>query len=283
MCGSTEYFSSISFWRKSSLFSQVDSLTLPTGTSATMSRHNSDLSSVNSAEVSPTLERGHNPWPRSIIDSGVDGSVTLLHEQQLRAGSLLPPPQDLGDGNPFLLFVCLSILLAHRQTILTSEMKHHFELAMHFDKMIKRHHLSKTLVQARSMFADYLKAQQREQQLREEEVGPDEAHLFWPVELSLLSRFFFALSLSFLSFYALIGSTMRNREHALFGSTIRNREHALFGSTMRNREHALIGSTMRNREHALFGSTIRNREHTLFGSTMRNREHAFFGSVMGKP
>ncbi|OQV23928.1 TBC1 domain family member 25 [Hypsibius exemplaris] len=167
--------------------SKVDRLALPTNTTtagSTMPRNNSDLSdggvrSVSSAEASPTLERIPVKWPHSIMDSGVDASVTLANNSHGGRSSILPPPHELGDGNPFLMFVCLTILLQHRDIILSNRMQHHFELAMHFDKMIKRHNLPKILMHARSMFADYLKAQQREQQLREEdELGSDDAHMF---------------------------------------------------------------------------------------------------------
>lgn len=37
-------------------------------------------------------------------------------------GVLLPPPSELGDGNPFMMFICLTLLLEHRDHIIRREM-----------------------------------------------------------------------------------------------------------------------------------------------------------------
>ncbi|KAK7074526.1 hypothetical protein SK128_014999, partial [Halocaridina rubra] len=68
----------------------------------------------------------------------------------------LPPPDEFGGGNPFLMFLCITILLQHRQHIMQNNMDHN-ELAMHFDKMVRQHNVSKVLAQARRMFETYLK------------------------------------------------------------------------------------------------------------------------------
>lgn len=68
----------------------------------------------------------------------------------------LPPPQDLGGGNPFMMFLCLTLLIQHRDVIMRSNMDYN-ELAMHFDKMVRRHHLQKVLQQTRALFAEYLR------------------------------------------------------------------------------------------------------------------------------
>lgn len=68
----------------------------------------------------------------------------------------MPPPEELGGGNPFLMFLCLTLLLQHRQHIMINKMDHN-ELAMHFDKMVRQHNVNKVLAQARRMFETYLK------------------------------------------------------------------------------------------------------------------------------
>ncbi|KAA8591228.1 hypothetical protein FQN60_002171 [Etheostoma spectabile] len=50
----------------------------------------------------------------------------------------LPPPQEFGKGNPFMLFLCLSILLEHRDHIIKNGLDYN-ELAMHFDRLVRRH------------------------------------------------------------------------------------------------------------------------------------------------
>lgn len=68
----------------------------------------------------------------------------------------LPPPTVFGGGNPFLMFLCLTVLLQHRDFIMRNRMDYN-ELAMHFDKMVRKHNVTRVLNQARQMYAGYLK------------------------------------------------------------------------------------------------------------------------------
>lgn len=70
----------------------------------------------------------------------------------------LPPPQEFGKGNPFMLFLCLSILLEHRDHIIKNSLDYN-ELAMHFDRLVRRHQLSRVLQRAKALFADYLQSE----------------------------------------------------------------------------------------------------------------------------
>lgn len=72
--------------------------------------------------------------------------------------SSLPPPATFGGGNPFLMFLCLTVLLQHRDYIMRNRMDYN-ELAMHFDKMVRKHNVNRVLNQARQMYAIYLKQQ----------------------------------------------------------------------------------------------------------------------------
>lgn len=72
--------------------------------------------------------------------------------------SSLPPPTVFGGGNPFLMFLCLTVLLQHRDYIMRNRMDYN-ELAMHFDKMVRKHNVNRVLNQARQMYAMYLKQQ----------------------------------------------------------------------------------------------------------------------------
>lgn len=70
----------------------------------------------------------------------------------------LPPPAEFGDGNPFLMFMCLTLLLQHRNYVIKSNMDYN-EMAMHFDKMVRKHNVTRVLNQARRMYSEYLKSQ----------------------------------------------------------------------------------------------------------------------------
>ncbi|XP_055685108.1 TBC1 domain family member 25 [Lutzomyia longipalpis] len=70
----------------------------------------------------------------------------------------LPPPGEFGGGNPFLIFLALSLLLQSRDFVIKSNMDYN-EMAMHFDKMVRKHNVTRTLNHARRMYADYLRSQ----------------------------------------------------------------------------------------------------------------------------
>ncbi|XP_029362495.1 TBC1 domain family member 25 [Echeneis naucrates] len=70
----------------------------------------------------------------------------------------LPPPQEFGKGNPFMLFLCMSILLEHRDHIIKNSLDYN-ELAMHFDRLVRRHNLGRVLQRAKALFADYLQSE----------------------------------------------------------------------------------------------------------------------------
>ncbi|KAK9510435.1 hypothetical protein O3M35_005224 [Rhynocoris fuscipes] len=68
----------------------------------------------------------------------------------------LPPPEEFGGGNPFLMFLCITVLTQHREPIMSQRMDYN-EMAIHFDKMVRKHDVTKVLNQARSMYESYLK------------------------------------------------------------------------------------------------------------------------------
>ncbi|XP_035726638.1 TBC1 domain family member 25-like [Vespa mandarinia] len=70
--------------------------------------------------------------------------------------SSLPPPHEFGGGNPFLMFLCITLLLQHRDFVMRNQMDYN-EMAMHFDKMVRRHNVIRVLNQARQLFAGYLR------------------------------------------------------------------------------------------------------------------------------
>ncbi|CAN8026101.1 unnamed protein product, partial [Ixodes persulcatus] len=96
------------------------------------------------------------------LDSGVlnhsscEEALELGRARGKGSGRLrLPRPQDLGGGNPFMMFLCLTLLVQHRDVIMRSGMDYN-ELAMHFDKMVRRHNLQRVLHQTRTLYNEYL-------------------------------------------------------------------------------------------------------------------------------
>ena len=66
----------------------------------------------------------------------------------------LPDPYHLGDGNPFSLFLCLAILVLHRDRALQEQ--DYNSLASSFDKMVRKHEADKVLSKARQLYSRYL-------------------------------------------------------------------------------------------------------------------------------
>ncbi|XP_063289213.1 TBC1 domain family member 25 [Pelobates fuscus] len=99
--------------------------------------------------------------PITSTPSGEEKSDVNLEPEQPVAHSpapiSLPPPQEFGRGNPFMLFLCLSILLEHREQIMKQNMGYD-ELAMHFNRLVRRHNLNRVLHRAKALFADYLQS-----------------------------------------------------------------------------------------------------------------------------
>lgn len=82
--------------------------------------------------------------------------VTDISSSIRSKGGVLSPPQEFGGGNPFLMFLCITVLRQHRDLIMRTGMDYN-EMAMHFDKMVRKHDVNKVLNMARQMYATYLK------------------------------------------------------------------------------------------------------------------------------
>ncbi|EDV25420.1 uncharacterized protein TRIADDRAFT_55495 [Trichoplax adhaerens] len=63
-----------------------------------------------------------------------------------------------GYGSPFVLFLCLSILLQHRDHIMRNQMDHN-TMAMYFDRLVRKHDLNKVVIKARLLFSDFLRTE----------------------------------------------------------------------------------------------------------------------------
>lgn len=121
-----------------------DELTTSSGTSA-----ESNVSSSTSDERQ--LESSGNEDNSSTIEDFEFGSSFKSKDKVV-----LPGPTEFGGGNPFLMFLCIAVLCQHRDIVMKSNMDYN-EIAMHFDKMVRKHNVVRVLNQARLMYAAYLK------------------------------------------------------------------------------------------------------------------------------
>ncbi|XP_038068624.1 TBC1 domain family member 25-like [Patiria miniata] len=70
----------------------------------------------------------------------------------------LPPPQDFGGGNPFVMFVCLAMLMDQRNGVMAHKLDYN-DMAMLFDSMVRKHSLGKILSHARMLYSEYLQSE----------------------------------------------------------------------------------------------------------------------------
>ena len=99
-------------------------------------------------------EHGHNMLEDSSLDS-FDSADTYFSDSRHPATPLLPPPTHLGDGKPFLVFACLTLLLSQRDVILNKKMDAN-EIGIHFDRLVRAHRLDDILPTAKQKFVEYL-------------------------------------------------------------------------------------------------------------------------------
>lgn len=115
---------------------------------------------VSTANYSSDYHSEDEDDEREIFDCGIMDSMYGKHQEEAlsyfhKRKLLLPPPHVLGDGNPFLLFLCTAMILMHRDEILR-QMPDFNELGMFFDKMMRKHRMMTVVCKARSLFESYL-------------------------------------------------------------------------------------------------------------------------------
>lgn len=144
----------------------VHSPSTPTGKSAlsspSLGNNRSLLSSpVLSFAKSPSLPKPFSSnlsSPCKLSGTGANTPTTGKPDASGVKPCSLPPLQEFGKGNPFMLFLCLSILLEHRDHIIKNSLDYN-ELAMHFDRLVRKHNLGRILQRAKALFADYLQSE----------------------------------------------------------------------------------------------------------------------------
>ncbi len=103
----------------------------------------SEISEFASDNISPCTDTANASSP---------GPSTTNWLQRLPAGDRTW----LDDDNIFLLFVCVSILLAHRTILLKQTNLDEQEISMHFDRYRRRHSAERILSCARALYAQYI-------------------------------------------------------------------------------------------------------------------------------
>jgi len=73
----------------------------------------------------------------------------------------------LEEDNSFLLFLCISILLAHRTHLLKQKNLDEQDISMHFDRYRRRHHSEKLLRCARNLYAQYIQWARKKRMLND--------------------------------------------------------------------------------------------------------------------
>ncbi|KAL7884989.1 hypothetical protein AOLI_G00077590 [Acnodon oligacanthus] len=118
----------------------------------------SPVLSFGKSQTLPKPFSSNLPSPCKPPGTGMNSPNTSKSEAGGIKPCSLPPPQEFGKGNPFMLFLCLSILLEHRDHIIKNSLDYN-ELAMHFDRLVRRHNLGRILQRAKALFADYLQSE----------------------------------------------------------------------------------------------------------------------------
>ncbi|UYV61142.1 TBC1D25 [Cordylochernes scorpioides] len=161
----TNPFSKVRTLRKHNSFSAVSTNSHLPSDHKTLQRacKSEDISDI--VESSINLSQGNDSTTSSSISldapmqPSTTGNIPTIPEDNVaykqRAPYKLPPPNELGGGNPFMLYICLTILLQHRNTLLRSHMDYN-EIAMYFDKLVRKHNVHQVLHQARTIFKEYL-------------------------------------------------------------------------------------------------------------------------------
>jgi TBC1 domain family member 25 len=138
-------------------FEQIQQLNASKSQTESSPTNENDLinSCVEASEIAPTpLTTTTTPAVESrsqttpVIEPSSSASTARCVE--------LPSPSEFGNGNPFLMFLCLTLLIQHRDYIMQNNLDYN-EMAMHFDKMVRKHNVMKVLNQARRLYQDYLR------------------------------------------------------------------------------------------------------------------------------
>lgn len=112
-----------------------------------------EQATLNNMNMDNEHENGTNQTTNAVDEEASEAEANIVMQ---KVPISLPPPSQFGGGNPFLMFMCLTLLLQHRNYVMKNNMDYN-EMAMHFDKMVRKHNVVRVLNQARRMYAEYMK------------------------------------------------------------------------------------------------------------------------------
>lgn len=108
-------------------------------------------------------EDDNEDMPSDVSQSKRTYSNSSNHDEaliQMKDGVVeLPPPEELGHGNPFLLFLCVSLLLEYREVIVKG-VTEASDILMLYQKFNQRHNTTQVLNRARMLYDQYLRDQE---------------------------------------------------------------------------------------------------------------------------
>lgn len=117
------------------------------------------LHSPAKVELSPQQPQPQQHAPSATLTPTASASPTNQASATVRlASGGLPPPHEFGGGNPFLIILCVTMLMQNRHYVMRGNMDYN-EMAIHFDKMLRKHNVTRVLTQARRMYGDYMRQQ----------------------------------------------------------------------------------------------------------------------------
>lgn len=119
----------------------------------------STLMKANGSETSTCTVEDNSLQDFEVIGTCEEATETATSSSTsyIRSGvrPSLPSPDVLGCGNPFLIFLCLTVLLQHRDSIVNRSLDSN-EMAMHFDRLVRKHNVERVLSQARTLYYRYV-------------------------------------------------------------------------------------------------------------------------------
>ncbi|XP_075243214.1 uncharacterized protein LOC142337663 isoform X3 [Convolutriloba macropyga] len=163
--GSAAYSTEIKALHRTYPMIQKSSALASSQSSSSLSPGGSELKRARSdLEVSPNgFKKRGSANVFSYEDSSSNAQISSLsslttNSSGAQTKTKLPPPAEFGCGNPFLLFMCVTLIVQQKQKIIGAQMDI-TDVSGYFYRLVRSHDVHKVLTHARMLFADYLRKQ----------------------------------------------------------------------------------------------------------------------------